>query len=358
MRELVKNSIVSYLVTSVISVAITVLIFSFSANPVSTDAIRSKLVSMAFNQARMYVDMREAEVASMDSFVSYKVGMDSTESIVGYGNLRNSKGIIGRWLAVFEPKDPNILDKLVGRSGFYKLSFIGFIPAKDDEELASKSIEAKDIDGDGLIEFLVNLESQWGDSKSKGFLILKRKPDSSWIVFGLPDMSHSIAQAINGNIPEVGELHTNIEPITHFGTAGSKANKVGPPSKEIMRNLEVYQDLFSIENANSRQTFSMIKNGGSYKFFIHPIKKYFLVSTVSFIFDKNPVLAKHYCAVAVYSVGKESLVRDINWNWGYPMLSITPYMPQEVEIDSVLKAGIEAHRVGGSLYWYESFERN
>jgi len=353
-----REHAISYLVSSLIGIVITVIVFSTTAQPVLSEKIREKLVVMVLDEGKRTIGNNFDE-ASIDSFLSYKIGMDATESIVAYGSFRISGKIVNRWLSVYEPQEQNILDRLVGRSGFYSLKFLVTIPISENEELIAKKIEANDMDGDGVTEFIIRLESLWADSRSNGFLMLKKLKTNNWTVIGLPNISETINQIVSGKNPEPNGLEPILKPFSFFGDAKyrSKSILTHGPSKELLANLQIYEDVYDFDTPSGSKKLIMLRNGGFFRFINHPIKDYFSVAILSFIDDGRAVQGSHYATASVFHLDGEYFKPDANWNWGYFMLSNRPYRLKEIDFDSIIKAGIEAHKEGGSVFWHDSFER-
>jgi hypothetical protein len=347
--SVVKN-IIHNTIWLIIGLAASTGIFFLSANPVSSTKIIERLNTMTLESARTVSIYKDIDHVSMDVFSYQKVGLDASESVVAFGTLRTKEKEIGRWIGVFEPKEQGVLDKIVGRSGFFKLSYIGFIPISSPEELVAKNIDVKDFDFNGVSEFVINLESQWGDSKANGFLIAKKNSSDLWNVSGLPDMEKSIQQSIDKNIPEVAGLHSPGKPYIYFGDAREKR-------KPLPGENDFNQDVYSISSGSKKTYFSMLRNAGVFTFVESKNRKNIDIATLAFIADDKAVLSSHYSAVTLYVMTDEGLKRDINWNWGYSMLSATPIKPANIDLNSIIKAGIEAHTIGNISFSYTSFER-
>jgi len=355
-KKIFKDHFFTEIIWVILGAIGTSVIFALTANPMTTNGVREKLTSTILRSIRDQKLQSQARRLSMDSFSFQKIGLDSSESVVSYGTIFNEMSTpIGRWIAVFEPSETRLFDKIVGRTSFYELKFLNVIDIDSADELVAKNIEAKDLNTDGVYEFVIKLESEWADSKAKGFALIRRSKEGEWVMQGVPDMALSIRQSLDRKIPEVAAYRSLNKQFSYFGPRGYKKNIITPVKST---DLTVYQDEYFIKSKNKSVKFYMLRNGGEYSFVEHPIRKTSEVAITSIIEDDRAVMAKHRSAVTVYSFGNEGLSRDINWNWGYSMVSAIPLGADEIDLGSIIRAGSEAHIEGNMTLWYTSFERN
>ncbi|MCY1506285.1 hypothetical protein D9M68_405310 [compost metagenome] len=358
----VKNFLKEHLIPEIILFALGMLIataaFIVTANPITTNGVREKLTRIATDAIKTERLSSKFSHASMDSFSFQKIGLDATESVVSYGTLFDKEHVaIARWVGIFEPSEQRWIDKLVGRNGFFELKRLAVIDINNRDELIAKQIEAKDLDGDGVYEFIIKLESEWADSRSSGFLLVKRTKSGGWRLDGLPNMAKSINQSIDGKISEIASFHAIGEPLLFFDYTKNKQKR--KRSNFNVSNADVYQDEYVARSKDGDEpVFYLLRNGGYYDFIDHPVRKTSDIAVVAFIADDGPIMGRHHGALTVYSIaGSEALSRDINWNWGYSMLSSAPLAVDEIDLDSIIKAGVEAHVIGNMMVWYTAFER-
>lgn len=355
-KKIFKDHFLTDVIWLIIGVVVTSVIFALTANPITTNGVREKLTSLAMKSVLDQKLQLRARRLSVDSFSFQKIGLDLSESVVSYGTIFDEKSVsIGRWIAVFEPSEQRLLDKLVGRTSFYELKFINVIDIDSAGELMAKNIEAKDLDSDGVFEFIIKLESQWGDSRSNGFALVYRTKTGEWMMQGLPDMAASIRQSMEQKIPEVASYAKQNRQFSYFG----KINKENFLSSQVQsKDLMVYQDEYLIKAKKKSPNFYMLRNGGNYSFIEHPLRKTNDVAIIAILSDNQAIMGAHHSAVTVYSFNDDGLVRDINWNWGYSMLSAAPMRANDIDLKSIIQAGTEAHIEGNIILWYTSFERN
>lgn len=352
-----KNDFRNYIVGGVLGVVGTIFLFSFTSQPSTSDAIKEKLKTVVLNKLQSELGRAESIAPEITRFLAQDFDVNPMKSIVMFGIWEPKKDTedLYRWIAIFEPQEQGLLDKIAGRPGFYQLKWFGHIEVSSPDLLVPSKVEVMDFDGDGIPEIHIKLKSTWGDSTSVGPLILKRYQGGEWQAIVLPSISVLTSQVLSGNLPSRDKMTPGGQPYSYFGMATSK-HFLRPPIKQLA-NDGVYEDKWTLTHNGEKVPFVTLRNGGTYQVQKHPFKDYMQFATVAFFDDGNSVLGGHYAVVNFLILGERELKRDLLWNWGFPMVSIVPLKPKDIELDSVTKAGIAAHIIGNVFYGYTEFER-
>ncbi len=347
MKEKIKDNLFSNVFSLLLGGIITILLFFFSSNPVSPEDVKQELLEISLDEMkRRYGDMITEN--NIDKISSTELEAGADKSIILSGSTKINENIY-RWVSIFERKPPSVFDKLVGRSGFFNLASLTSYEAPYFNSLLVDKIEIIDFDGDGTSEVHIRLKSIWADSTSVGPLILSKKDDSKWHLSSLPSISNAINSTLKS--PEMGGRR----PYNYFGMVGEEDPKPKPIIE--LKQLGISEESWTLNHNDEEQNFSTLRNGGDYIFRNHTIKGYAQIQTLSFFIDGGAVLGPHYAVVNMFKFGEDGLEADELWNWEYPMYSTRPLRLSEIDMDSILKAGIMSHTVGDVFYGYTEFEK-
>lgn len=341
--------------------------YFFTANEFSDSQVRLKIKEMIINDInknKRTIEKIENISVHIDHFKIERVGFDTTDSIIVYGKILSEKHVVYKYVVILEQDDKRFIDYIVQRPGFYKISFSGYMSASYDDELKVSSIDYTDIDSDSSKEFLLNLQTTYGDSVAKGFIILKRRHDDKWFPLFESSMSDLLNESINGTIPEYNNSNPAADPLKIFGFSkdkkGLEKNQLKKAEKfydKALTKVDVYESPFDFIYDDKLHVSYLIRNGGKYKITKHPVKGYPIIFMLSFFKDDQAVMSDHYSIITVLKVDDDEIKRDILWNFGFPMISIRPSSEHEIEIDEMVNGGMVAHTIGNMYVWYDHFER-
>ncbi len=362
LRYISHNAFVAFFGAIVVSA-----FYFMTANSFSDSQVRKKIAEMIkIDIAKNSKTSKEVKNISVhiDDFKSEKVGFDTTDSIIVYGTILSEKDVVYKYVVILKQEDKSFIDSIVQRPGFYKISFSGYMPASDDDELTVSSIDYTDMDGDSTKEFVLNLKTTFGDSVAKGFLILKRGHDDKWLPLFEPSMSALLNESINGVIPEYKNSNPVGDPMRMFGFSkdkkGSEKNQLKKAENfydKALIEVDVYESPFYFIYDDKVNVSYLLRNGGKYKIIKHPVKGYPIIFMLSFFNDDQAVMSDHYSIVTVLKVKDDEIKRDILWNVGFPMISMRPSSEHEIEIDDMVSGGMLAHTIGNMYVWHDHFER-
>ena len=326
---------------------LTILGFYFTASPTTSEEIKEHLLlQVESDLMKKYEGDSLVIIADKHFIKELDVSSEKSIFVLGKGESENEK--FG-WIAIFENQKPNVVDKLIGRSGKFLLSSMSSFEIYADD-VFFKKIESLDLDNDGTSEVHIKIKEQYADSTAIGPLVYKKSKSGNWTVLTLPTTESQIKKI---------EYPTKIglSPITHFGIVGDEASQNKILSTLKMREMYSYEQENVIDHNGEDIFFTTYRNGGDYRFTQHSVKGYSQIQTLSFFADGNAVLAPHYAITSVYRIYEESVVLDPLWNWGFPMFSTRSVGLTELDWSSLLKGGILAHTVGDTFYGYTEFEK-
>lgn len=347
MKEKIKDNLFSNVFSLLFGAIVTILLFFFSSNPVSPEDVKQELLEISLGEMKKrYGEMITESTIDKITSTELEAGADKSIILSGSTNINDN---LYRWVSIFERKPPGVFDKLVGRSGFFNLTSLTSYEAPYFNSLLVDKIEVIDFDGDGASEVHVRLQSIWADSTSFGPLILSKKDDAKWYLSALPSISNAINSPLKN--PKMGGRR----PYNYFGMVDDEDQKPKPINE--LKQLGISEEPWSLIHNGEEQEFSTLRNGGDYIFRNHTIKGYAQIQTLSFFIDGGAVLGPHYAVVNMFKFGENGLETDELWNWEYPMYSTRPLRLSEIDMGSILKAGIMSHTVGDVFYGYTEFEK-
>ena len=351
-----REQFVAYMFATLFGALATIVVFYFTATPTDSEKIKGVLLLDVKDALNKNLGLKSAASPNIEKLLSQKLDLNSSESIVLYGSWEPEKGKIFKWVSVFEPKEQNLVNRLVGRPGFYESKTLWYVDAGYNEALKPARIEGRDLDGDGSFEIFIELESEWADSRSVGFVILKREGRESWSLIGLPSIAEKTREILEGALPHPEKLQPPANGPTPFFTTARHGQQLKIPPLSKLKNANLYSDTWLFKSDKTAREVFTLRNGGNYSVLQHNRKRHVQIAAIGFYDDGRSVLAAHYSVVTFFVLRNGSLVRDIDWNWGYPMLSGMPLRFKDIDLVAINKAGIEAHRIGDNLFWYRSFE--
>ncbi len=201
----ILDNALSITLSLLVGVAGTVIIFYMTSHPETSSEVQTKLSQNLSNflfEKKIEAHRQEIEV---DGSYIIDVDLDQSKSVLIYGHINENKGSEEKqntrvvW-AIYEPSAKTLIDQIVGRQGFYKLSTYGFSDVSDKKELYFSSINYLSLDRVGNKAVYAELSSEFADRISKTFLIMKRDKDGKWQQDSLPIMSGILKNRVNGKL--------------------------------------------------------------------------------------------------------------------------------------------------------------
>jgi hypothetical protein len=158
--QLLRDNLVSFLLSSTFGVLVTILLFYLTSHPTTGEAIRRCLKSSVLKRLQEELRRSESIAPEVTNFLAQEFDVHPLKSILMFGIWEPKKDAEWyRWVAIFEPREPRLLDKLVGRPGFYDLRWFGHIEVPSPDSLVPAKLEVVDFDGDGVPEVHATLRS-------------------------------------------------------------------------------------------------------------------------------------------------------------------------------------------------------
>lgn len=349
--KLVKEQVLGSIISAILGVVVTLGLFHFTSQPMRSADVREKLVEMARACIQQQLATNLTSVL-FDSVTSESLDLSTSNSVVVYGKAMSANGALSRFLMIFEPSGQSLIDKVVGRPGFYDIGYWAIIPGAENDEVAASSMNIEDLDKDGNKDILISLKSTYMDGVSKGLLILKKDKHDLWHLMGLPSMTkimHSIAAGLSP-LPE--GLQPVLPPIPWF----SNDKKLKPKSNyKHYLDWEVDESDWQANDYTGKNYFWMIRNGTKIKMFENEQAGYKHFGVLANIYDDEAIQGKHHLMVSFFRIENNSLIPDQHWNWAYPMFSLGLEDSKAVDLSEIHEAGLQAHNTGSSVFGLTEF---
>jgi len=289
---------------------------------------------------------------AFDSVISESLDLSTSNYVVVYGKAVGSDGALSRFLMVFEPSGQGLIDKVIGRPGFYDIGYWAIIPNAEDDEIVASAINIEDLDKDGNKDILIRLKSTYADGISKGLLILKKDNHDVWHLMGLPSMTKIMHSIVSGQSPLPKGLHPALSPVLWI--SDDKKLHVKPNLKQYL-DWEILESSWKAIDATGSHKFWMIRNGTKIKMLDNAQAGYKHFGVLANIYDEEAIQGKHHLMISFFNIENNSLVADQNWNWAYPMFTIGLEDSQEIDLSELQELGLQAHVEGGSVFGLTEF---
>lgn len=355
-----KDHFIAFIFSTLFGVILAISLFALTAPPKTTAEVRQALLTQVEKEvcSQFNIHTKSLDIDSLAFFTTETdVGMPETVILAGQwmNNLEGS--LCNYYVAIFDPEQDSILDKLSGRNSFYSLSSFTSIQNLYPNNFEVTEFESIDIDNDGSKELHLRVRATWGDGVSVSPLIFKRKTSRGWQLITLPSVEQVALEIIDGKQPHPGfaPLHS---PHTIF--AGDYSGTYTNTAIGSITNLfpiSLYQDELETTHNGKNRLLYLLRNGGEYQLRKHLIKKHFQIATVAQMDDGTCVQGDHHLLVTFFEIFNNNLRPDVLWNWGYPMISTTPLKMSDIFIEDIAAGGIDAHVVGNSFFGYTDFQR-
>lgn len=347
MLNKVKDNLFSYFFSLLLGGALTLAGTFLTSQPTTPEEIKRKLLEISTSElSKRYAS--QSIQSEIEKISSPELDAGAEKSIIIAGNAKD-KNIIYRWVSIFEKNSPSILDKLIGRSGFFRLTSMTSYKVPSLESLKAERIEAIDMDGDGTLEIHIRLHSTWADSTSTGPLIFKKNQDGKWHLLTIPPVKLTISKQLKNKIPIFAQ------PYSRFGMPNEKKSIL--KSAPNFEDMDLSEEAWEANHNGHTHHITTLRNGGDYLIRSHEIKGYPQIIVKSFISDGGAVLGVHYASINMLKINNNALIPDDLWNWGQPMYSTNPIRLTDIDTQSIYKAGIMAHTIGDVFYGHTEFEK-
>ena len=349
--KFVKEQVLGNVISGILGVVVIIGLFHFTSQPIRSSDVREKLVEMARACMQQQLATNLTSVV-FDSVKSESLDLSTSNSVVVYGKAVSANGALSRFLMIFEPSGQGLIDKVIGRPGFYDIGYWAIIPGAENDEgvVASKNIE--DLDKDGNKDILIRLKSTYADGVSKGLLILKKDKHDVWHLMGLPSMTKIMHSIAAGQSPLPKGLQPALPPIHWF--SNDKKLKPKPNYKQYL-DWEIDESNWQVTDAIGNHSFWMIRNGTKIQMYENEQAGYKQFGVLANIYDDEAIQGKHHLMVSFFKIENNSLIPDQHWNWAYPMFSIGLEDSQAVDLSEMQEAGLQAHVAGGSVVGLTEF---
>lgn len=349
------ENLVGFVFSTIFGGLLTIAVFYATSSPTSSAEVREQLTRIA--RASVQKELGEpVQNVTLNSFVSESLDLSPSNSVFVFGTAVAKGNETNRFLAVFEPSSQDLIDRLVGRPGFYELKYSAIIPVSDSASLLPSEIVIEDIDRDGNKDILIYVKSIRADSTASGLAILKKDKGEIWHLLAVPSLTERLRLYTSG-LPQNPEgLRPPGSPTIWFGTAGD-TNYDLKEQFELYKGFDIHEETVTAMRSGSETELTTLRNGGKIKIFDHPNAGYRHIGVASYVIDGNAVLDAHRVMVTFFKIEDDRLVIDSLWNWGYPMLSVEAEDIATLDLDEFHEAGLSNHVVGGTFYGYTEFWR-
>lgn len=351
--SMLKEQVLSSVISISLGILGTVVFFHYTSQPTRSVEVREKLIGMA----RSCIEQQL--VAKMNSVTFDLVSIESLDlsvsnSVVVYGSAISTSGVNNRFLMVFEPSSQGLIDKVIGRSGFYDIGYWAIIPDTADEEVIASSVNIEDLDSDGNKDILIYLKSTYADGVSKGLIVLKKDIHDEWHLMGLPSMTKIMHSYAAGESPLPKGLRPPLQPFLWFG--GNEHLKVEPNIKRYL-NWEITESDLTVSDSTGHHHLWMVRNGSKLKMYENRQAGYKHFGVLANIEDDEAIQGPHHLMISFFRIENNNLVPDQNWNWAYPMFSVGLEDSQKVELSEMQEVGLQAHVSGRTVFSLTDFKK-
>jgi len=346
----IKENLITFFFSTVFGMLLTTAIAYVTATPTDTTQIIDNLKTQIVNSKTIQTT-KDTKI-DVEYIKNEVLGLGDKNSIILCGKLSNAQKQY-RFVTIFEQDKQSLLDKVLSRSSFYTLTSQSEFPIDDSDSLLIQDVEIKDIDNDGFKEIFVDLYSQFADSTSKGYIILKKSDTHTWQFIGIPDFDELLASSL---APQPKDPQS--QPIIFFSSIKNHTKIQTQKVSQSYKDYHVYEDGWDVIHNGNAGKFYTLRNGVLISQFRHPKKDYWQLGIVATIDDDSAVLGEHHIISAFLKLDNDKLVADPLWNWGYSMLSLDKEKLSEIKIGEFQQAGVNAHMASDLFYTGLSIERN
>jgi len=352
---LFREHTVSFIFTAAIGGLATTALFHYTSPPVRSSQVREKLTQMASERLASELSAGISTIR-FDSVSTESLDLSPSSSHVVYGTAEGSSGEFTRFLMVFEPAAQGLMDKLVGRQGFFRIGYWAIIGDASEDELQAAKVEINDVDRDGNKDIFIHLKSSYADGTAKGLIILKKGTDDVWHLIGLPSLTAIMHSRAAGKSPLAPGMRSPTTPKLWFSSHQPKLEDDSSKLKEYA-SWEIDELEWIANTSNGVTSFWMIRNGTKIGIFDQPQAAYKHIGVLSNVYDDEAIQGPHHLMVSFFKIDGEKLAPDPLWNWSYPMLSIGLEESAEWKLSEFHEVGTQVHIVDGIQFGLTEFGR-
>ena len=132
--KFVKEQVLGNVISGILGVVVIIGLFHFTSQPIRSSDVREKLVEMARACMQQQLATNLTSVV-FDSVTSESLDLSTSNSVVVYGKAVSANGALSRFLMIFEPSGQGLIDKVIGRPGFYDIGYWAIIPGAENDEV-------------------------------------------------------------------------------------------------------------------------------------------------------------------------------------------------------------------------------
>lgn len=120
MLEKIKENLFSNVFTAIGSILFTCIVFYIYSQPSSSEEIKSELFSITekYIEENYSGSFKDLE---LNKYLSQEIDLSSNKVVFFFGTMTDDKDNLFRWISVYERKDANLIDELLGKDGFFEI---------------------------------------------------------------------------------------------------------------------------------------------------------------------------------------------------------------------------------------------
>lgn len=346
--------LIAFILATLFGAVLTSALFYVTSPPTSSSEVRAKISDLARESVQTEV-RKKIRHLTVDYFSQESLDLSVASSVFVFGTVTTEGEEIFRFLGVFQPSAPSLLDRLVGRPGFIRPTYVAIVPAGNDMDVVLSSVAVKDIDLDGNKEIFVTVKSTRADNVPTGLIILKKDSSDAWNVLGMPSVDRSLKTLIATRglgPPSPGETSTI------WFAMKNQSERVRAKERESYKRFSVSEELIDVIHSDRTTELSMLHNGGHFELLTHPETGYPQLGVVASIDDDEAVQQNHHLLVTFFRIEEKQVAVDPEWNWGKPMLSLDTENLGDIDLKEFQELGVDAHVIGKSYFSKSGFRRS
>ncbi len=292
-----------------------VVFLRMTSAPTKSSQVQKALLKVATDAGAQRLHQKPLRVA-FDTVLAQNLDLSTSTTIFTYGSIDAPAAQpphslkTYRFLAIFDAQSPNWIDKLVGRSGFYELTYFVTIATVSSDSLVQKLVKAINIDGDGSKEILIGVNSTRADSSSNGVIVLSKSADGNWHFASLPSLRPQLATALAIN----GDRRSAV----WLRRSGAKADDI---AIDAIEKCTIYEDVWEANDGTRTIPFVTLRNGGRIDLGTHPELDYPVYAVADVLADERSAAAPRHVLVSFLRFKNAQFEVDPTLNDGLPMIS-------------------------------------
>lgn len=351
-----------YLLSSIFSLIFgalgTTLLFYLTKHPTKSEDIRKRIKQEMILSARKDLNLHPDATPPLLTFseimtrsemmmdLATEASIIATLSIETYTPEYHHYQVI----AIFEPADQNLFDKLVDRPGLHQIKFIMYIDFSGISEL---QWTVDDFTRNGIKDLIIRTIFRGADSQHEGFLMVAKNSQGKWTAHTIPSITE-IYQGIVHKEPAVWNPEKSVaQNLVLFQTPGATQSTFPPQA-------------YFQQSKVSETKFDLLHDGTIYPYYSystgtvlrgeHSVLKYPVLLVITQVYyingnDSEGWISPHRLLFTMFRVTPGGFILDSNWNHGAPILTAEPRNISDVDINSIVAQGYDRHMVG-RMYFY------